>query len=127
MKPAQVVSANLAALPHPDGTPRRLAGFQTGLLPDALREQVTRTADDIGEAIVHLLETSGYAIVRADEIPAATDAPAQAPEVAHLHCRACDTRLLSLNLTTPQHIVTDGPTLIGALARRKLACPHDPV
>ncbi len=125
MTPAQLIAANLAALPHPDGAPRQLAGFQTGLLPDPLREQVTRTATDIGEAIMYLLETNGYritAITETDE-PAAPAAVAIA-DVGHLHCRACDTRLLSLNLTNPSHIVTDGPALISALAGRNPECPH---
>ena len=123
MTPAQLIASNLAALPHPDGAPRQLAGFNTGLLPDPLREQVTRTATDIGEAIVHLLDISGYRIVSAGDEPAAPASVAIA-DVGHLHCRACDTRLLSLNLTNPSHIVTDGPALISALARRAPECPH---
>jgi hypothetical protein len=123
VKPAELIAANLAALPHPDGAPRQLAGFATTLLPDPLREQVTRTAGDIGEAIVYLLETSGYRITAAADEPVAPAVSAPA-DVGHLHCRECDARLLSLNLATPSHIVTSGRALIAALSQLSPECPH---
>lgn len=128
MKPAELIAANLAALPHPDGAPRQLAGFTTALLPDALREQVTRAATDIGDAIVHLLETNGYRITTATEPAGDTPTePSAATPVGHLHCTHCDTRLLSLNLVDPAHIMTDGRALLRALAARGKDCPHDAV
>lgn len=123
-EPAQLIASNLGALPHPDGAPRQLAGFASTLLPDPLREQVDRTAREIGDAIVHLLETGGYRIVSAADEPAAAPDPGPAP-IGHLHCRECDARLLSLNLTTPNHIVTNGRALIAALSQLSPDCPHD--
>lgn len=122
MRPAQIIASNLAALPHPDGGTRHLPGFNAGLLPDPMREQVTRAADEIGEAIVHLLETSGYRVTDAPAAPAPAD---DAPAVGHLHCRDCDTRLLSLNLSSPEYIVTSGRALIAALSQLSSECPHD--
>lgn len=123
-EPAQLIAANLGALPHPDGSPRQLAGFAVTLLPDPLREQVNRTAGDIGESIVYLLETNGYRIVSVTDEPVAPSDPGPAP-IGHLHCRECDARLLSLNLTTPTHIVTSGRALIAALSQLAPECPHN--
>lgn len=124
MKPAELIASSLAALPHPDGGIRVLAGFQAALLPDALREQVDRTAREIGESVVHLLETRGYRIVSVSETSDAP-APAEPADVGHLHCRECDARLMSVNLTTPSHIVTNGRALIAALSQLSPDCPHD--
>lgn len=121
-EPAQLIASNLGALPHPDGAPRQLAGFASTLLPDPLREQVDRTAREIGDAIVHLLETGGYRIVSAADEPAAAPDPGPAP-IGHLHCRECDARLLSLNLSLgTSHMVTDGPALIESMKRLSTDC-----
>lgn len=125
-EPAQLIASNLAALPHPDGAPRVLAGFGTALLPDPLREQVTQAATEIGEAIVYLLESNGWRLLAPGE-QIQPDAPTGPPEVAHLHCRECDARLMSLNLTTPERIVTDARALITGIARLSPDCPHDAV
>lgn len=122
MTPAELIAANLAAIPHPDGSPRVLAGFSTTLLPDNLQEQVTRTAADIGEGIVYLLESSGYRIVSEND---AAPAPADdAPPIAHLHCSQCDARLLSINVSNPAHAVTSGSVLIAAMSNLRPECPH---
>lgn len=122
MTPAQLIAANLAALPHPDGTPRQLAGYSKTLLPEPLQAQVEQSANEVAEAIVHLLETSGYDIVPAgSQQPTTTTAE---PPVAHLHCTFCDTRLLSLNLTDAAHARTDGAALIHAMTRLTPDCPH---
>lgn len=94
MKPAQLIAANLAALPHPDGTPRQLPGFSSRLLPEPMQEQIGQTAQEIGEAIVNLLETNGWRIT--------TDAPApEAPKrTADVVCNHCKTAVLTLNVTT---------------------------
>ena len=123
MTPAQLIAANLAALPHPDGAPRQLSGFSTALLPDALREQVTRSAEDIGDAIVNLLELNGYQILAESDIPAPAG-DTVAPPIAHLHCSLCDARLLSLNLVNPAHALTNGPLLIRGMSALSPECPH---
>lgn len=122
--PAQLIAANLAALPHPDGTPRQLAGYNRQLLPEPLQAEVDKSAADIGEAIIHLLEVSGWTVAPATTQPA--DTPQTAPPIAHLHCTFCDMRLLSLNLTEPNHARTDGAALITGFARLTPECPHDP-
>lgn len=123
MTPAQLIAANLAALPHPDGNPRQLAGYSKTLLPEPLQAQVEQNATEIGEAIVHLLEQSGYSILPAGAQTAAEPTP-EAPPVAHLHCTFCDTRLLSLNISDPSHARTDGAALIASFARLTPECPH---
>lgn len=123
LNPAQLIASNLAALPHPDGSPRQLAGYSSTLMPDALREQVDKAALDIGESVIHLLETSGYRIVPEGHTAADTG-QVEDPDVAHLHCSMCDTRILSINLTNPAHAVTDGRTLLSALAGLSPECPH---
>lgn len=102
MTPAQLIATNLAALPHPDGTHRQLPGFATQLLPEAMAQQVTDTANGIGEAIIHLLETSGYQIVTAQPVAQ----PAEPAQVANVHCSYCDARVLQLNITNPARVMT---------------------
>lgn len=102
MNPAQLIATNLAALPHPDGTPRQLPGFATQLLPEQMAQQVNQTALELGEAIVNLLETSGYTITYGTPTPPA-DTPAQ---IANVHCVYCDARVLQLNITNPARVMT---------------------
>lgn len=120
MTPAELIAANLHALPHPDGTPRQLAGFNTQLLPDAMQKQVQDTAKDIGAAIIHLLESSGYHITT--ETP--TDPDDEPIQAANIHCTLCDAKLLTLNLVNPTHSLTNGPLFIEALTQLKPECPH---
>lgn len=96
--PAQLIAQNLAALPHPDGVPRQLPGFQTRLLPEPMQEQVSRTAGEIGDAIIHLLTMNGYAIVKADQLSPATPAERKTADV---YCNHCTAQVLSLNITNP--------------------------
>jgi len=119
MTPAELIAANLQALPHPDGTARQLPGFNPQLLPDAMQQQIRDTAKDIGEAIINLLESSGYHI---GTEPPPSDEPA--PQVANLHCTLCDTKLLSINLINPTHCLTNGPMFIDALTKLRPDCPH---
>lgn len=126
-EPAQLIASNLGALPHPDGTPRQLAGFATRLLPDAMRAHIERSAGEIGESIVYLLETNGWHIVTDAQLAAAASQTEDPPNLAYLHCKLCNTRLLSISLVNPSHVVTNGPELLTALAARSAKCPHDPV
>lgn len=119
MTPAELIAANLAALPHPDGTPRQLAGYSTSLLPDTLAEQVSSAARDIGAAIVHLLESSGWMITRG-VAAAAADSP---PATTSLHCLLCGTKLLELGAAGGQ-AQTAGPQFIDAMQRLSPGCPH---
>lgn len=102
MKPADIIAANLAAIPHPDGNPRQLAGFATQLLPEVMAQQVTQTARDIGDAIVHLLELNGYTISNTPP-PAPTAAETS---IASVYCSHCDTRVLQLNITNPTRVLS---------------------
>lgn len=120
MNPAQLIAANLAALPHPDGTPRQLPGFANQLLPDSLQQEISQAAQDIGESIINLLETNGYTVTNQ---PATIEPPAT-PTVANVHCSLCDTRLLQINLVNPEHTLTNGPLFLKTLAGRAPECPH---
>jgi hypothetical protein len=102
--PAELIANNLAALPHPDGAPRQLSGFSTRLLPEALHSQIQQTAKDIGEAVIHLLETNGYTVTNETSQPTqATDEP---PQIANIHCHHCDARVLQMNISTPTKVLT---------------------
>lgn len=123
MNPAHIIAANLAALPHPDGTPRVLPAFNTRLLPEPLQQQMTQTSKDIGECIVHLLELNGYQVVSNEEANRAAQ-PAEPASMANVHCTMCDQKLFSLRLTNPTHAVTDGRAFIGAVSNLNPECPH---
>lgn len=120
--PAELIANNLAALPHPDGTPRQLAGFSTQLLPEAMHDEINKAAREIGESIINLLTEHGYHIVTDDELHQPT--PTSSPEIAHVHCTLCDTRLFSLNITTPSHCLTNAESFIEAISQRSPGCPH---
>lgn len=124
MSAADLIAANLAALPMPDGSVRGLPGFQSRLLPAPMQEQVGATARDIGEAIVYLLTSHGYRVVSGEDEPAPAPVPAAGAPVARLCCRVCNTVLLELSLVDPARIVTDGPALLAGLAGRAVECPH---
>lgn len=127
MIPAEIIAANLAALPHPDGTPRQLAGFSTQLLPDALQEQIGKTAKDIGEAIINLLEINGYKVVTEAELGQPTQTSDSSIPVANVHCNLCETKLMALAMNNPSKVMVHARLLIEGLAARKPECPHDPV
>lgn len=121
--PAQIIASNLSALPHPDGTPRQLPGFSTQLLPEALQQQMSKTALDIGEAIINLLTLNGYKVLTDQEI-AQPAAPPDAPSQANIHCTMCDKKLFSVNLTNPTHTLTNGRMFIQGIAGLNPECPH---
>jgi hypothetical protein len=101
--PAQLIATHLSALPHPDGTPRQLPGFTSQLLPEGLRSQVQQAATDIGDAIIHLLESNGYRITTEPSQPTQTS---DTKPVASVHCHHCDARVLQLNIANPARVMT---------------------
>ncbi len=121
--PAQLIAKNLSALPHPDGTPRQLAGFSTQLLPEALQQQMSQTGQDIGEAIINLLSLNGYRVVTEQELnqPATETGP---PATANVHCTMCDKKLFSINLTNPAHVLTNGRMFVEGIGGLNPECPH---
>lgn len=123
MTPAELIAHNLASLPHPSGGVLGLPGFQTRLLPAAMRDQVGQTSREIGEAIVHLLTSNGYRVV-SDSDTAPIPAPAGSTPIAALTCRVCGTVLLELSLVDPRRVLTDGPALLAGLSNRSPECPH---
>lgn len=64
MTPAQIIAKHLAGLPHPDGGLLKLPGFNARILPEPIAQQVGKTAEQIGEAVVHLLKLNGYTIIK---------------------------------------------------------------
>lgn len=127
LEPSQVASLiadHLAALPHPDGGVRAVAGFAAGaLMPEPLRDQQRRQAVEVGEAIVHLLVEHGWTISRADSAATPASSPAM-PSAVRLHCRHCDALLLSVSLAHGARAVTDGRALIGGIGGLRQECPH---
>lgn len=121
MTPAELIAANLAALPHPDGTPRQLPGFSTQLLPEPMQEQVQNTAKELGESIVNLLEINGWNITNQ---PPTENTPETTPQSANIHCTLCDTKLFTINLVNPSHTLTNGNLLIAGMKNLKPECPH---
>lgn len=102
--PAHLIATHLAALPHPDGTPRQLPGFATQLMPEAMAQQVTKAGEEIGEAIVHLLTTNGYTLTEQGATPApVVQEPAQ---IASVYCSHCNERVMQLNITNPNRVLT---------------------
>lgn len=124
MTPAELIAKNLAALPHPDGTPRQLPGFSTQLLPEALQQQMSQTALDIGESIINLLTLNGYKVATEQELgqPAT---PTEAPTKANVHCTMCDKKLFAFNLTNPEHTLTNGRLFLEGITTLNPECPHD--
>lgn len=100
MQPAQLIAQHLAALPHPDGSTRNLPGFSHRLLPEPIQKQVSKTAQDIGECIVHLLEQNGYYLT--------TEKPSQPTQtnIATVVCNHCSEQLLQFNITHPERVAT---------------------
>lgn len=123
---AEILAKKLPALSHPDGTPRRMANFDTSTLPPAMAEMVTKSSNDVGLAIVHTIEQEGYTILRNDELVAlrnkATEIGDRAP--INIHCNMCDTFLMGVTVNTPGKITTNGQTLLNALSKRSPECPH---
>jgi hypothetical protein len=122
MNPAQIIADNLAALPHPDGTPRQMPGFQSALLPEPLQEQVKQSATDIGAAIINLLELNGLTVVSQDQVRQPTQLSPQ--QVGNVHCNVCDQRLFQLNIVTPEKILVSTRTLIAGISAINPECPH---
>jgi len=102
MTPAQLIAQHLAALPHPDGTPRQLPGFATQLMPEQMAQQINHAATEIGEAIINLLETNGYTVATETQLAQ----PEPAPQIANVHCSHCNARVLQFNIVNPNRILT---------------------
>lgn len=122
--PAELIAKNLSSLPHPDGTPRQMPGFSTQLLPEALQQQMSNTAVEIGEAIINLLTLNGLQVVTEQQLAQAAPAASEPPRQANVHCTMCDKRLFSINLTNPEHTLTNGRLFIQGMANLSPECPH---
>lgn len=115
----EVIAANLAALPHPDGSPRQLPGFSARLMPEAMRPHVEQAGREIAEAIVNLLILNGFTL---DPAPPADPDPQDA---LHVLCTGCGARIMSVSLAESPRARTSGPDLLRGLARLSPECPHD--
>lgn len=111
-----------------------LPAFRAAGMPPEMAELVNRTADLLGEAIVHTIETEGKTrLVPVDEqgqMKAAEMSPAQLPPVNRIigvYCRCDRSRsnpLLMLTITEDNHVIIDGKQLLNGLAQRSAECPH---
>lgn len=84
---AKLIGENLHNLPAADGKPRRLLTFASAGHAPQMRDQITKRALDLGECIVHLLETHGYTIRHRDD-PPPQDTPGQFP-ILEVNCAHC--------------------------------------
>lgn len=96
---AKIIGENLHAIPGPDGkTPRRLLSYSTAAKSPEQQQDISRRALDIGNCLVHLLETNGYTIThRADPAPAIADGEYT---VVDTHCAHCGELVLKLSHIT---------------------------
>ena len=122
MSAVDVIAANLAALPHPDGSPRQLPGFSARLMPEAMRPHVEQAGREIAEALVHLLTLNGFAVDKAAEQAEPVNA-----DVLHIHCSLCSVRLMSVSLADCPRAATSGPALLRGLTTLRPECPHDSI
>lgn len=92
---AKLIGENLHALPGHDGKgPRRLMQYSTAARSPEQQQDTSRRALDIGNCIVHLLESNGYEIRhRSDPAPAIIDGQYT---VVEAHCVHCGERVLEL-------------------------------
>ena len=116
-----MIAANLAALPHPDGSPRQLPGFSARLMPEAMRPHVEQAGREIAEALVHLLILNGFAVDKVEQAE-----PINA-DVLHIHCSYCSVRLMSVSLADCPRAATSGPALLRGLTTLRPECPHDSI
>jgi len=116
-----VIAANLAALPHPDGSPRQLPGFSARLMPEAMRPHVEKAGREIAESLVHLLELNGFDVEKTEQ------PEPESVDVLHIHCTLCSARLMSVSLADSPRAATSGPALLSGLAKLRPECPHDSI
>jgi hypothetical protein len=104
--------------------------FRTQGLPKENADLVAATARFLGEAVVHLIETSGMSIVPTaefDDLTAITtgDVPGRRVMPVHCHCdRVTSDPLAMLTVDGRDRIVIDGKQLISALQQREADHPH---
>lgn len=117
---AKLIAENIHALPTPNGEPIRLAQFDTNTMPPAMRDQLAeehnKTTNNIGQAVVHLIETHGNSeiITKTELNQLRTKAKAfdgQRPPTAKVYCTSCNQLLLEFNITNPDRINANGPQL----------------
>jgi hypothetical protein len=86
---AALIGENLHRLPKPDGSQIRFMHFSTFGQKADVAQRVANRANDVGEAIVNLLETNGYDLGHKSD-------PEPTPKregVVDLHCGNCGTRV----------------------------------
>jgi len=83
---AQLVADNLGRLPHPNGSDIRFMHYSTFGHKQDVVERLQNRAYDVGQAIIHLLESNGYVLNHRDD-----PAPADNGRVQHatIVCRHC--------------------------------------
>jgi hypothetical protein len=116
--------------PAKDVQPRTIAlpfGMRAGQ-PQEMLDLMDATTTMLAEAIVNLIETDGdTALVPNDELAAMQATTPDKGATIPVFCR-CDSKgapLMVLTMTHPDRAVIDGATLIHALSKREVACPHE--
>lgn len=111
---AELLTARLGSLAHPDGQPVRFAAAtNAGTLPPAMAEEVNRSVARLATAVVHTIETEGYTIVRNDDLAAVTNRATETdPErPVRVQCNVCRGLLFDLKLTEPTIASVSGSAL----------------
>ncbi len=123
---AELISTNLAALPHP-GRPSEnepphlipLAPFRTaGMNPD-MQQSVENTARSIGEAVVHLIERDGSIIIKREELDNLRRAEDLPGDVMPVICTMCREPIVHLRTVNGRALAA--PTVLGKV---NMSCPH---
>lgn len=110
---AELITARLGSLTHPDGAQTQSVLGSTKVLQPAMAEVVTKAADRFGTSIVHTIESEGWTIVRTSDLAdlrqqVTTVDPTKAVRV---QCNTCGGWLFDLRMTNPQMALTNGAVL----------------
>ena len=119
----KLIAANLHAMPHPDGRPRRFmhhSQFAGGGNDPKVQSAVHQLAADHGDCFQHLLERNGYTFVHKDD-PRPADA--ETYKTARIKCGRCGKELLTIG------VGADMTATFSRIALRNLnqlnpECPH---
>lgn len=100
-------------------------------MPQEMADLMSETTRQLGEAIVHLIETTGDSeIVPKAQIRSlrhAAGAETARQPVMPVSCRHCDTTLMQLTVDDPASVRIDGRALLRNLRKLDAKCPHQAV
>lgn len=104
--------------------------FRSQGQPKEVADLIDATVKQLGEAVVHLIETRGEtALVPISEYEnlkgLSDEPPGQRTVVVHCHCDAKRADpLIVLSVDNRDHVTVPGQQLIANLSQREAECPH---